>query len=157
MKETLQRLIAHMQWADQHVLARCRDAHAEVEVAHLTEAVRLYAHVLGTERVWYLRLQKEDWHVQKIWPTLALESCAVLAADNAAAYAKYIDNLKEADLANDIPYVNSQSDSFTSTVGDILLHVALHGVHHRGQIATTLRRVGIEPPVLDYIVFARGK
>ncbi len=157
MKETLQRLIAHMQWADQQVLARCRDAHAEVEVAHLTEAVRLYAHVVGTERVWYLRLHKEDWHVQKVWPTLALESCAVLAADNAAAYSKYVDGLKESDFAQDIAYTNSQGQAFTNSVGDILLHVVTHGVHHRGQIATTLRRVGIEPPVLDYIVFARGK
>jgi uncharacterized damage-inducible protein DinB len=157
MKETLQRLINHMQWADQQVLARCRDAHAEVEVAHLTEAVRLYAHVLGTERVWYLRLQKEDWHVQKVWPTLALESCAVLASENASAYAKYLDALKENDLANPISYVNSRGDPFTNTAGDILLHVALHGAHHRGQIATTLRRVGIEPPELDYIVFARRK
>ena len=157
MKETLQRLFNHMQWADQQVLARCRDAHAEVEVAHLTEAVRLYAHVLGTERVWYLRLQKQDWTAQKVWPTLPLDSCAALASENATAYAKYLDSISEADLAKDIPYKNSQGDSFTNTAGDILLHVALHGAHHRGQIATTLRRVGIEPPVLDYIRFARGK
>ena len=157
MKETLQRLFNHMQWADAHVLARCRDAHAEVEVAHLTEAVRLYAHVLGTERVWYLRLQKQDWHPHKIWPTLPLDSCATLAAENAAAYSKYLDALSEGELANPIPYVNSRGEPFTNTAGDILLHVVLHGVHHRGQIATTLRRVGIEPPDLDYIVFVRGK
>lgn len=157
MKETLQRLFSHMQWADQRVLARCRDAHAEVEVAHLTEAVRLYAHVLGTERVWYLRLQKQDWHVQKVWPTLPLDSCAALASENAAAYTKYLDSISESDLANEIAYVNSRGDAFTNTAGDILLHVALHGAHHRGQIATTLRRVGIEPPELDYICFAREK
>jgi uncharacterized damage-inducible protein DinB len=157
MKETLQRLIAHMSWADQQVLARFRDAHAEVEVAHLTEALRLYAHVLGAERVWHLRLQKQDWKVQKVWPTLPLESCAKLAPQNAAAFASYLDGLTESDLDRPIPYVNSQGDSFTNTVGDILIHVATHGVHHRGQIATTLRRVGIEPPVLDYIRFARGR
>ncbi len=157
MKETLQRLIAHMQWADQQVLARCRDAHAEMEVAHLTEAMRLYAHILGAERVWLLRLQKQDWTVQKVWPTLPLDSCEKLAKENADAYAAYLGGLKEADCANEIAYKNSQGDSFTNSVGDILLHVALHGAHHRGQIATTLRRVGIEPPVLDYIRFARGK
>ena len=157
MKETLQRLLAHMQWADDQVLARCRDAHAEVEVAHLIEAVRLYAHIVGTERVWFLRLQKQDWHAQKIWPTMSLDACEKLAHDNAVAYTAYVDGLKEADFADPIPYVNSQGDSFTNTVGDILIHVVTHGVHHRGQIATTLRRVGIEPPVLDYIRFARGK
>lgn len=157
MKETLQRLMAHLQWADQQVLARFRDAHAEVEIAHLTEAVRLYGHVLGAERVWYLRLQKQDWHIQKVWPTMALDVCEKLAKDNAAAFTWYVDTLAEEDFANPIAYTNSQGDSFTSTVADILLHVALHGVHHRGQIATTLRRVGIEPPVLDYIRFARER
>lgn len=157
MKETLQRLMAHMQWADSQVCARCRDAHAEVEVAHLTEAVRLYAHIVGTERVWYLRLQKEDWHGQKVWPTMSIDACASLAKENAAAFTSYLDRLTEADFRTPIAYTSSQGDSFVSTVGDILIHVATHGVHHRGQIATTLRRVGIEPPVLDYIRFARER
>jgi uncharacterized damage-inducible protein DinB len=39
----------------------------------------------------------------------------------------------------------------------MLTHVALHGVHHRGQIAASLRSNEIEPPALDYIRFARGK
>jgi uncharacterized damage-inducible protein DinB len=157
MKETLQRLMAHMQWADQQVLARCRDAHAEVEVAHLTEAMRLYAHVLGTERVWYLRLQKEDWRVQKVWPTMPLDVCEKLAKENAALFNAYVDALTEKDLGNLIPYTTSKGDSFETQVGDILLHVAMHGVHHRGQIATTLRRVGIEPPILDYTHYVRTR
>jgi uncharacterized damage-inducible protein DinB len=39
----------------------------------------------------------------------------------------------------------------------MLTHVALHGVHHRGQIAASLRANGIDPPALDFIRFARGK
>jgi uncharacterized damage-inducible protein DinB len=30
-------------------------------------------------------------------------------------------------------------------------------VHHRGQIASSLRAHGAEPPALDFIRFARGK
>ena len=157
MKETLQRLFAHMQWADDQVYARCHDAHAEVEVAHLTEAVRLYAHIVAVERLWFLRLQKQDSSVQKVWPTMSLDACAKLSHENVAAYAAYLDKMTEADLATPIPYLTSAGDPFTNTAGDILLQVALHGVHHRGQIATTLRRVGIEPPVLDFIRYARGK
>jgi uncharacterized damage-inducible protein DinB len=157
MKETLQRMLTHMQWADEQVLKRFRDAHAEVEVAHLAEAVRLYAHVLAAERLWYLRLQQQDWKVQKVWPMMAVEGCAALAKENAAAYAAYFGGLSDDDLTKSIPYTNTQGESFTNTVGDILLHVFLHGAHHRGQIATTLRRVGIEPPVLDYIRFVRGR
>jgi uncharacterized damage-inducible protein DinB len=157
MKETLQRMLAHMLWADQNVLKRFRDAHGEMEVAHLAEAVRLYAHVLAAERLWYLRLQQQDWRVQKVWPMMAVEGCAALAKENAAAYAAYLDGLSEVDLAKPIPYTNTLGESFNNTVGDILLHVFLHGAHHRGQVATTLRRVGIEPPALDYIRFVRER
>jgi hypothetical protein len=140
MKETLQRLFNHMQWADAKVLARCRDAHAEVEVAHLTEAVRLYAHVLGTERVWYLRLQKQDWHPHKIWPTLPLDSCAKLAAENAAAaYSKYLSAGKRPRrrIRTSTRGVNrspTQRATFHSTSRYTACII--------GQIATTLRRVG---------------
>src|SRR5512145_87002 len=102
MKETLQRLYTHMQWADEQVHARCREAHGEMEVAHLTEALRLYSHIVAAERLWYLRLQKEDWTVQKVWPTMSLDACAKLAKENAAAFAAYLDRLTEADFANPI-------------------------------------------------------
>jgi uncharacterized damage-inducible protein DinB len=157
MKETLQRLFAHMEWADEQVHARCRDAHGEVEVAHLTEALRLYAHIVGAERLWFLRLQKEDWTVQKVWPTLSLDACAKLGKENSAAFAAYLDKVTDKDFATLIPYTTSKGDSFQTAIGDILIHVAMHGVHHRGQIAMTLRRVGIEPPVLDYTHWTRTK
>jgi uncharacterized damage-inducible protein DinB len=156
MKETLQRLFAHMQWADDQIHARCRDAHGEMEVAHLTEALRLYAHIVAAERLWFLRLQKQDWTVQKVWPTMSLEACARLAKENAADFDAYLDGLTEDDFATGIPYTTSKGDSFTTAIGDILIHVATHGVHHRGQIAMTLRRVGIEPPILDYTHWARS-
>jgi len=40
-------------------------------------------------------------------------------------------------------------------VRDILLHVAMHGQYHRGQINQLLRGAGLEPISVDYIVFVR--
>jgi hypothetical protein len=54
-----------------------------------------------------------------------------------------------------VAYRNSQGIDFTSTVGDIVTHTALHGVHHRGQILRILRAAGHEPPYIDYIQFTR--
>jgi len=39
----------------------------------------------------------------------------------------------------------------TTTVGDTLVHVALHTAYHRGQINTRLRELGGAPPLVDYI------
>ena len=40
-----------------------------------------------------------------------------------------------------------------TTVGETAFQVASHTTHHRGQINTRLRDLGIEPPYVDYIVW----
>ena len=151
MKDVFQRLIEHMKWADAQALARLRGAPED------DTSLRWYAHVLAAERLWYLRLHNQDWTTQRVWPAMSLDECATLAEQNAAQYAQYAARLGDADLAREVRYTNSAGDSFSNTVADILTQVVLHGVHHRGQIASSLRAHGTEPPALDFIRFARGK
>lgn len=151
MQPILQRLVDHMSWADTQVLAKLRSAPED------TEALKWYAHVLAAERIWCLRLHGQDWTTQRVWPAMSLDECAALAAQNASQLSQYVSKLKDEDLGRGVAYTNSAGDSFTSTVSDMITHVALHGVHHRGQIAASLRSNGIDPPALDFIRFARGK
>jgi uncharacterized damage-inducible protein DinB len=58
--------------------------------------------------------------------------------------------------ARRVTYRNSAGREFASPVEDILLHVALHGAYHRGQIAAALRGAGAVPEPTDFIAFARG-
>lgn len=41
----------------------------------------------------------------------------------------------------------------TTTIGDTVLQVALHSIHHRGQLNVRLRELGATPPLLDYIAW----
>jgi len=68
---------------------------------------------------------------------------------------RLLDRASEADFARIVSYRNSAGHPYQSTVEDILLHVALHGSYHRGQIATLLRQSGSEPVLTDYIAFIR--
>lgn len=155
MQETMhtvfQRLVDHMSWADAQVLAKLRTAPED------TAALKWYAHVLAAERIWYLRIHGQDWTTQRVWPSMSLDECAALAEQNCGQFRQYVAHLKNGDLEREVRYTNSAGESFASTVSDMLTHVALHGVHHRGQIAASLRSNEIEPPALDYIRFARGK
>lgn len=151
MQGILQRLVDHMTWADTQVLAKLRSAPED------TAALKWYAHVLAAERIWYLRLHGQDWTTQRVWPVLSLDECAALAEQNSAQLKQYVSRLTEDELARSITYINSSGDTFTNNVSDMLTHVALHGVHHRGQIAASLRLNGVDPPALDFIRFARGK
>jgi uncharacterized damage-inducible protein DinB len=151
MEPILQRLVDHMTWADAQVLSKLRSAPED------TAALKWYAHIIAAERIWLMRLHGQDWTTQRVWPSMSLDECATLAAQNASQLNQYVSKLNGDDLFRGVAYTNSAGDSFTSTVADMITHVALHGVHHRGQIAASLRENGVDPPALDFIRFARGK
>jgi uncharacterized damage-inducible protein DinB len=149
MLAVLQRLFAHMAWADALAIESLR------RTTTAPETLAVYAHVLGAEHVWLSRLrQARPDHV--VWPTLDLDECAALAADNERGYRSYLESLDDGVLADDVPYTNSAGQAFRSRVDDILLHVAMHGSYHRGQIASQVRRAGGTPASTDYIGFVRG-
>jgi len=151
MHAILQRLLEHMTWADAQVLARLRGAPED------TASLKWYAHVLAAERVWYMRLHGQDWTRQRVWPALSLDECSSLAEQNAGQFKQYIARLKDDELDRKVTYTNSAGETHSNTISDVITHVALHGVHHRGQIAASLRSNGVDPPALDFIRFARGK
>jgi len=149
MKDALQRLVAHMRWADRRVLEHLERAEEPLE------PLKFYAHVLAAERLWYLRLHEENWTVIPVWPDWDLEKCRRMAAENADLFEAFIEKLSEADCRREVAYTNTQNLQWTNTVGDILLHVMVHGSHHRGQVAHAMRRHGDTPALVDYIAFVR--
>ncbi|MEM8486346.1 MAG: DinB family protein [Bacteroidota bacterium] len=40
-----------------------------------------------------------------------------------------------------------------TTLGETMLHLSCHGIHHRAQLNTLLRKLGTEPPLIDYIAW----
>src|SRR3954470_20044362 len=129
MLETLPRLFAHLSWANTLAMESLRRTNTA------PETIAVYAHVLGAEHVWLSRLrQVKPGHV--VWPTLGLDECAALFADNERGYRSYVAELNEDRLSTEVPYTNSAGQSFTSRVDDILLHVLMHGSYHRGQLAS---------------------
>jgi uncharacterized damage-inducible protein DinB len=119
------------------------------------KALELYAHILGAERLWLARLLQKP-PTAAVWPELDLVGCGELAAANHAELTRLVQSLDAAALDREVPYVNSAGLSYHSSVRDILLHVALHGCYHRGQVALELRRSGAMPQPTDYIAFVRG-
>src|SRR5690606_13353796 len=90
------------------------------------------------------------------WPSLSLEECAALAARNGREYEALLDQLDAAGVDREIAYRNSAGQAFVTRLGDILLHVFLHGAYHRGQVSLMVRRSGGEPVPTDFIQFVRG-
>ena len=149
MPEYLRKLIEHVKWADALALGALRASPPDAR------ALTLYAHILGAEARWLARIAYREPDVP-VWPTLTIEHAASLAARNASELDALVSSLSPADLERAITYQNSAGQTLTSTVEDILLHVALHGSYHRGQVALVIRGSGGEPASTDYIAFVRG-
>jgi uncharacterized damage-inducible protein DinB len=138
-----------MAWADERVLASLRSPSVP------KRAIDLFAHVLGAEHVWLARLEQRTPMVA-VWPVLTLDECARLARENREAFRAYVERLTSEDLRRTVHYRNSAGDEFDTAIEDILVHVAMHGSYHRGQISLLVRDAGAEPQPSDFIAFVRG-
>ena len=151
MKETLVRLYDHLEWADAAVIENLGRAAVPPE-----KALEIFAHVLAAEKLWLERINGRGAAKIVVWPKLAVKDCAPLAKANANAFRMVLDSTAEAGLERTVTYTTSKGDEFTSTLGDILLHVALHCSYHRGQVAFAVRSGGGEPVNTDYINYVRS-
>lgn len=150
MRDYFTRLFKHVEWADKKVLESLRSAKNP-----LKRSLELYSHILGSEHVWLSRIHGTTKRVD-VWPMLTLDECEALGRENVAAFRDLVSRLTPDLLERSITYRNSAGDQYTSTVEDILTHVAMHGSYHRGQIAASLRAEGDTPSPTDYIAFVRG-
>lgn len=151
MTSRLAQLFAHLRWADRRTLEGLRSLPNRDERAH-----RWYAHILGSEHTWLSRIEGRPPRLP-VWPEISLEDCEALAAENHAAFDALARSLDDAALDRVVRYTTGTGDTYESQLGDILLHVALHGQYHRGQVAAAVREGGGTPVATDYIVFTRGE
>jgi uncharacterized damage-inducible protein DinB len=147
---TLPKLIDHLEWADAKALGALRAAGMPSGRAR-----EVYSHILGSEHTWIARISGRTPAIA-IWPKLSDEELERVSGENVAELRRLIDNVTEVDLARVVSYRTSVGHPYESTVEDILLHIALHGSYHRGQVAMLLRQGGSEPAATDYIAFIRS-
>jgi len=150
MKEHFLRLYEYVNWANRRVLDVLQQQTEDNERAR-----KWLCHVLAAEQVWMTRLRGEDSSAVPIWPDISVDECAELLAQNAAAYRQFLHELTDADFARVISYKNTKGVSFSTSIRDILTHVAFHGAYHRGHVATLMRAAGQEPINTDFIAFTR--
>ena len=142
----LQKLLDYDQWANERVFA----AFEKVEDPEvLEELFKLFSHLLTAQIIWVSRILGEDGP-SEIWPKLSRSEIKQLLKETPDKIQKLIALKEEV-----ISYQNSRGDEFENKVQDILMHLIIHGQHHRAQMATLLRKAGARPPATDFIFFLR--
>jgi uncharacterized damage-inducible protein DinB len=150
--KSIQSMFDHLHWANVRIINTLLTLNEPNK-----QAETLFSHILLAERVWITRLMEKSSSHLPIWSDLSLEDCNELLQENHTHYRYYVTRLTELEIEKTVTYKNSRGEEFHNTIRDILVHVALHGQYHRGQINLLLRNNDEEPIATDYILYKREK
>ncbi len=150
MLETIRNLFVYDEWAVTRIL-NSLESQSNLNL----EILILLAHLLVTEKIWLMRLQGEDASKINKSPEMSLNECRNLSSEIKEDFSVFLVSLNAEDLESVITYENFKGAEFRTSVREILMHVAMHGTYHRGQIATIMRKAGMMPVDTDFITFTR--
>ena len=142
MPEMLLRFFQFDGWANQETLRSLKMMTRPPE-----RAVALIAHIAATQRVWLERARSLPQSVA-VWPQWSLVETAKNLPDVLGEWTRLITT---EELSREFGYTNTKGQQFRNRLSDVALHVAFHGVYHRGQIAVLVRQQGGEPAETDFI------
>ena len=157
---TIGAFLKYNDWADERLLAAAEglsddklDRPFDIGRGSLR---RTMLHIVVTEEVW-----TERWkgHAETPWPDE--EERADMATmrerlkrtwEKRDAFLATVGNDK---LSRDVVYRDSLGTLYQAPLGDMMLQLCIHSTHHRAQVVNMLRRLGNEPPELDYMYWKR--
>lgn len=117
--------------------------------------VQLMAHLLAAQEIWLGRCKQEIVQLA-LWPDWKIHELEAINLQNHQQWIQFIDRLHGPAFEELVAYKNSQGQSYTNLLSDLLAHVINHGTHHRAQIGQQLKFEGVEKlPLTDYIFFRR--
>ena len=145
MDESLAKLVRHSNWANAQLVDFLL-----IEKIDDPVVLKLICHIGHGESAWFQRIYAQPVNPD-IFRIVPLEELRALFVEHEQFY----DEQLRGDLSRELDYVRFNGDACRSSVEEILLHLATHGFHHRGQIATLLSKRGTKMPNLDFISFSR--
>lgn len=152
----VQNMFDHLEWADAEMLgaslalpAAVQDQRVRSLLIHVHEVQWAYLHLwCGTPVVIPERESFTD-----------LGSLSRWARDYHARRRHFFSGLLAADLDAHIafPWAEQLSARFgkvyPATLRQSMLQIGLHSAYHRGQVATRLRELGADPPLVDFVAW----
>lgn len=147
MRSQFLRLFDYNLWANQKFVKVL-----EQEVFVNSKILTLLSHIANAQKIWLDRVNGSTDQTP-VWETHHLSEATDLLLRGSEDWLLMIKDRN--DFGEMITYRNSKGVLYASSVSDIFTHVANHGTHHRGQIATLLRAEEITPPASDFIFFTR--
>ena len=114
------------------------------------------AHLAAARLFWLFRMGVRAESPQGFFPQgLPLAEVKQRIAGMQGEWDACLGRLDDAETARVIRYRSSEGEGYENTVEEILTQLFGHSIHHRAQIAQLFRALGEEPPLADFIFWAR--
>lgn len=146
MKEYFKQVFEHEHWANLKVLESMIGA---TEISQ--QIIEIFSHTIAAQRIWLDRINGNKTEL-KVWEVFDTNIMLELLEINYSDILKVINNQ---DFERLIAYQTSNGRHFTSTINQILSHLALHASYHRGQVVLLLKGKVDALPTTDYILYVR--
>lgn len=116
-------------------------------------------HILAVDR-YYLDAMKEEGEGRRLYSMPQIENAEALKtaqAETDSVLIGFCDGLSEEDLDRAPVQDRGEKGQFRETIGDTLLHLFQHQIHHRGQVHAMLSSTSVAPPQLDDFFLDYGR
>ena len=116
------------------------------------------AHLAVARLFWLFRMGVRAESPEGFFPNgLPLAAVKQRITGMEAEWDAYLARLDEGETERVIAYRSTEGPSYENTVHEILTQLFGHSIHHRAQMAQLFRALGEEPPLADFIFWARRK
>jgi uncharacterized damage-inducible protein DinB len=140
-------LIHYKRWADQGLYDVVGSTLDRLDAADATVLLRLLDHISVVDSIFQHHLQGLPHGLKA--PTSEsvpdFQELARKAKDVDDWYASYVDALPQGDFNEPVDFVYTNGTPSRMSRGEIVLHVCLHGIYHRGNAGIVLHKNGIAP------------
>jgi uncharacterized damage-inducible protein DinB len=153
----LNELFDHNYWARDRQLQACAGLTGEQFLRPLGNSFPslrdTLTHLLAAEWLWL-----ERWRGRAPRTLLAPAEFPTLAALSQRwqtverEMREYVAGLSEEALKCSATYVNTRGQTWTYTLWRMILHLLHHQGYHRGQVTALLRQLGVQPPMVDFLL-----
>lgn len=155
--DLLRDLYAHMEWADARIWSVVRehetvsrDPFVREKLAHIHLVHWVWLHT-WTDRPWQPPDTQQGPDAQTIWRWARPYYADVRAFLDTVTPERLVTPLPDAFMQQIEEHLGPGARR--PTIGESAYQVASHTTHHRGQLATRIRALGVAPPPVDYIVW----
>ena len=140
-------LIELKRWADRGLCDAVSQNLERLTSEDVAIMLRIFDHIHVVDQIFQQHLQgrPHTFQAPRSEELPAFQALADSVKDVDDWYASYVSKLTKADLEQSVDFVFTSGKPARMRIGEIILHVCLHGTYHRGNAGVLLQLRGFAP------------